>query len=46
MIRDSKLVSKRQTGRCGSAYGPSGLAADTGYGDAANLAWLAHERGI
>src|SRR3546814_17958353 len=25
---------------------PERLAADTGYGDAANLAWLVHERGI
>lgn len=25
---------------------PQRLAADTGYGDAANLAWLVHERGI
>jgi hypothetical protein len=26
--------------------GPERLAADSGYGDAANLAWLVHERGI
>jgi hypothetical protein len=25
---------------------PVRLAADTGYGDVANLAWLVHERGI
>ncbi len=48
-VRKGEVTAQRRTlDRSQKRFGiwPERLAADTGYGDAANLAWLVHERGI
>ncbi|CAM5463746.1 Transposase IS4-like domain-containing protein OS=Sphingobium scionense OX=1404341 GN=GGQ90_000375 PE=4 SV=1 [Sphingobium scionense] len=48
-IRQAEVTAQRtMIDRTQERFGiwPQRLAADTGYGDAANLAWLVHERGI
>lgn len=48
-IRQAEVTAQRtMIDRTQERFGiwPRRLAADTGYGDAANLAWLVHERGI
>jgi transposase len=48
-IRPAEVTAQRiMIDRTQERYGiwPQRLAADTGYGDAANIAWLVHERGI
>lgn len=48
-VRQAEVTAQRRMlDRTQERFGiwPERLAADTGYGDAANLAWLVHERGI
>lgn len=48
-IRPAEVTAQRtMIDRTQERFGiwPQRLAADTGYGDAANIAWLVHERGI
>lgn len=48
-VRQAEVTAQRRMlDRTRERFGlwPERLAADTGYGDAANLAWLVHERGI
>ena len=48
-VRQAEVTAQRRMiDRTYERFGiwPERLAADTGYGDAANLAWLVHERGI
>jgi len=48
-VRQAEVTAQRvMLDRTQERFGiwPERLAADTGYGDAANLAWLVHERGI
>jgi transposase len=48
-VRQAKVTAQRiMLDRTQERFGlwPERLAADSGYGDAANLAWLVHERGI
>jgi transposase len=48
-IRTAEVTAQRNMiDRTQERFGiwPQRLAADTGYGDAANIAWLVHERGI
>lgn len=48
-IRPAEVMAQRtMIDRTQERFGiwPQRLAADTGYGDAANIAWLVHERGI
>ena len=48
-VRQAEVTAQRvMIDRTQQRFGlwPERLAADTGYGDAANLAWLVHERGI
>ena len=48
-VRQAEVTAQRRMlYRTPERFGiwPERLAADTGYGDAANLAWLVHERGI
>ena len=48
-VRQAEVTAQRiMIDRTQERFGvwPERLAADTGYGDAANLAWLVHERGI
>ena len=48
-VRQAEVTAQRRMiDRTYDRFGiwPERLAADTGYGDAANLAWLVHERGI
>ncbi len=48
-VRQAEVTAQRvMLDRTRERFGlwPERLAADTGYGDAANLAWLVHERGI
>jgi hypothetical protein len=48
-IRQAEVTAQRtMIDRTQERFGiwPQRLAADTGYGDAANLAWLVYERGI
>jgi transposase len=48
-IRPAEVTAQRtMIDRTQERFGiwPERLAADTGYGDAANIAWLVHERGI
>jgi hypothetical protein len=48
-IRPAEVTAQRtMIDRTQEPFGiwPQRLAADTGYGDAANIAWLVHERGI
>jgi transposase len=48
-VRQAEVAAQRRMlERTQERFGiwPERLAADTGYGDAANLAWLVHERGI
>ncbi len=48
-VRQAEVTAQRRMlDRTQQRFGiwPERLAADTGYGDAANLAWLVHERGI
>jgi transposase len=48
-IRPAKVTAQRiMIDRTQERFGiwPQRLAADTGYGDAANIAWLVHKRGI
>jgi len=48
-VRQAEVTAQRvMLDRTQDRFGiwPERLAADTGYGDAANLAWLVHEKGI
>lgn len=47
-IRQAVTAQRTMIDRTQERFGiwPRRLAADTGYGDVANLAWLVHERGI
>src|SRR3546814_20057532 len=48
-VRQAEVTAQRRMlDRTQERFGiwPERLAADTGYGDAANLAWLVHQRGI